>query len=414
MPRIRFIASCAAATAALQLIAVAIPGTAGAEDKRSTVVLSQVIMWTENDADAVQVAHDNDVVILETLVGSSGIHLVGSTTEDKQSDLAKTLQKDERVRFAEPNYEGESADHDRFHAWWSDHGSDGDGANSVSGSFVAAGQTIDLTGAHAEATGAGVTVAVIDSGVDADHEQLRGRVTAGWDFVDDDDEPDDVAVNADTDGDGHVDEAWGHGTHVAGIVAQVAPDAEIWSYRVLNSNGSGTAYGVAAALFHATDRGVDVINLSFGLDQKYRSKVLKEALKYAKTQGVIVVAAAGNDGGKAKRYPAADKDVLAVGAADGDGAGLAAFANHGDWVEVAAPGIAVHSTLPNGGYGSWSGSSMAAPFVAGQAALLLDAAPDEKPKKIVEAIEKSSRKADHGNKFKHGVVDVEASLSEFD
>jgi subtilisin family serine protease len=127
-----------------------------------------------------------------------------------------------------------------------------------------------------------------------------------------------------------------------------------------------------------------------------------------------VVAAAGNDGLGNKRYPAAEKDVMAVGAHDRGAEQLAPFANHGDWVEVAAPGVGVLSALPGGGFGTWSGSSMAAPFVAGQAAVLAALAPDEKSKKIVDAIRKSSRKPGRGNKVKHGLIDILGSIDELD
>ena len=389
------------------------PGRASADFDLVAVepaVSTEMIVWLEPGSDPVDVAAANGVALLRTLVGHRNIHLYGSVEPVEDDKVKKVFDKDDRVRYAEPNYEGASADGNRAHAWPSDQRpSITDGAADGQ-----SGESLRLDLVHEATTGAGAVVAILDTGIDADHEMLAGRVASGWDFVDDDADADDERSGLDTDGDGMSDETWGHGTHVAGIVTQVAPDAEIVSYRVLDSEGVGSVFAVAAAIFDATDRGVDVINLSFGLERKSRSKMLHDALKYAKDGGVIVIAAAGNDGLGDKRYPAADKDVLAVGAQDRLGEQLASFANHGDWVEVAAPGVGVLSALPGGGFGTWSGSSMAAPFVAGQAALLAAVAPDEKPKKLIEAIRKSSHKPGRGNKVKHGMIDIIGSLDELD
>lgn len=373
-------------------------------------IATEMIVWLEDGADPTDVAVANSVVLIETLVGRQNIHLFGSVESLDAGKVKKVFDKDDRVRYAEPNYEGASADGNRAHAWPA-----GPRPLVPDGtSFGGGPELLDLDHVHEMSTGAGVVVAILDTGIDADHEAFAGRVGAGWDFVDDDDDPDDERIGLDADADGMYDESWGHGTHIAGIVAQVAPDAEIVPYRVLDSEGYGQVFAVAAAIFDATDRGVDVINLSFGLDHQSRSKMLKDAMKYAKDADVIVVAAAGNDGRKDERYPAGEKDVMSVGALDQDAEEMATFANHGKWVEVAAPGVSVMSALPDGQFGTWSGSSMAAPFVAGQAALLIALAPDEKPKNVVNAIRKSSRKPDHGNKVKYGMIDILGSFDELD
>lgn len=373
-----------------------------------SVVATQMIVWLEPGADPVDVARTNGVVLLGTLVGHRGIHLVGSSEPIEDKKVKNVFDKDDRVRYAEPNYEGASADGNRAHAWPSQQRPD-----VADGSTTSAGLApLRLDDVHRASTGSGVTVAVLDTGIDAGHEFFEGRARPGWDFVDDDGDPHDVRLGLDADLDGLVDEAWGHGTHVAGIVAQVAPDAEIIGYRVLDSEGTGRVFAVAAAILDAVDEGADVINLSFGLDRQSKSKMLKDALKYAKDHDVIIVAAAGNDGRGDKRYPAADKEVMAVGAHDRAAEELASFANHGDWVEVAAPGVAVMSALPDGQYGTWSGSSMAAPFVTGQVAVLAAFSPDEKSKKFIDAIRKSSRKPGRGNKVKHGIIDIVGSIDE--
>ncbi len=373
-------------------------------------IATEMIVWLEDGADPFAVAAANDVVLLETLIGRKNIHLYGSADELDEGKVKKAFDKDDRVRYVELNYEGASADGNRAHAWPL-------GPRPIpsnGGAFGPGLESLQLDLAHRTSTGEGAVVAILDTGIDADHEVFDGRVLAGRDFVDDDVDPDDERAGLDADGDGMADESWGHGTHVAGIVVQVAPDADIVPYRVLDSEGEGRVFAVAAAIFDATDREVDVINLSFGLDHRSKSKMLEDALKYAKDSDVLVVAAAGNDGLGDKRYPAAEKDVMSVGAADIGTRQMASFANHGGWVEVAAPGVSVMSVLPDGQFGIWSGSSMAAPFVSGQAALLVAVSRDEKPKKVVDAIRKSSRNPDRGNKIKYGMIDLIGSLDELD
>jgi subtilisin family serine protease len=141
---------------------------------------------------------------------------------------------------------------------------------------------------------------------------------------------------------------------------------------VLDSDGRGSVFLVAEAIYDATTRGADVINMSFGTPDQLDSTVLKEAVDVARHAGVVFVGAAGNDGSGSKHFPAAMDGVLAVGALDGSGDSLADFSAHGDWVDLAAPGVNITSALPCG-YGTWSGTSMAAPFVSGEAALLLSA-----------------------------------------
>ena len=389
-------------------------GAASAEVPQEAVaestIATEIIVWLEPGSDPVDVAEVNGVELIDTLVGHRNIHLYGSVEPVADNKVRKVFDKDDRVRYAEPNHEGASADGNRAHAWPSDQRPVAVGGEPTDPDA----DPLRLDLVHQAGTGEGAVVAILDTGIDPDHELFDGRARSGWDFVDDDPDADDDRAGLDADDDGLPDESWGHGTHVAGIVAQVAPDAEIVGYRVLDSEGTGRVFAVAAAIFDATDRGVDVINLSFGLDHQSKSKMLRDALKYAKNSGVIVVAAAGNEGLGHKRYPAAEKDVMAVGAHDRSAEQLAPFANHGDWVEVAAPGVGVLSALPGGGFGTWSGSSMAAPFVAGQAALLAALAPDEKPKKVIEAIRKSSHKPGRGNKVKHGLIDILGSIGELD
>jgi hypothetical protein len=206
-----------------------------------------------------------------------------------------------------------------------------------------------------------VTVAVIDSGICAEHPDLAGRIEAGWDFVQSDAVPQDD---------------FGHGCSVTGIIAAntdnsvgmagVAPNAQVMPLRVLNSSGSGSYSDVAAAIVVAADNGAQVINLSLGGSSP--SATLETAVNYAIGKGVIVVAAAGNSGIEGALYPAAYPDVVAVGSVDQD-LQHSSFSNYGPQIDIWAPGRDILSTKWDGTYALVSGTSFAAPYVAGAEAV---------------------------------------------
>ena len=215
-------------------------------------------------------------------------------------------------------------------------------------------------------TGENVTIAVIDTGVDIHHNEFRGRITTGYDFVDDDS----IAH------DGH-----GHGTHVAGTIAGandgigitgVAYDAAIMPLRVLGNDGYGWTSDIISAVRWAADNGADVINMSLG-GGGY-SQAMAEAIRYASELGSVVVMAAGNVSGNSPEHPAAHaiNHGIAVGAVDSNRS-LAGFSNRAGSTEldyVTAPGVDIYSSVPGGGYSFASGTSMAAPHVSGIAGLL--------------------------------------------
>lgn len=224
---------------------------------------------------------------------------------------------------------------------------------------------------EARERGDGTVVAVIDTGVDLDHPDLVGRLVPGRDFVDGDTRPDDGN---------------GHGTHVAGIIAATsgngigiaggAPGAKIMPVRVLGSDGTGDTEVIADAVRWAVGHGADVINLSLDdtgpADRLRKGGPLARALREASDQAVVV-AAAGNEG-HAERLYRAGVPAVVVQAVGADGQ-PAPFTNFGDPRSVAAPGVDIVSTVP-GGYARKSGTSMAAPHVAAEAALLIGAGAD--------------------------------------
>jgi subtilisin family serine protease len=236
------------------------------------------------------------------------------------------------------------------------------------------------SGAHGITRGAGITVAVIDTGFDRDHPALDGawtQINTHLDLVDNDSIPEEEQNGIDDDGDGEIDEAYGHGTFVAGIVHLMAPDAKIMPIRVLNDDGQAHEYEVAMAINHAMARGADVINLSLVIPN--HSSLLQDTMANAAQAGISVIAAAGNEGVQTIHYPAGDNCAVAVTAIDEDRY-KSSFANYGSWVDLTTPGEAVYSAFPvtpipgspgqSYYYAAWSGSSVATPFAAGQAALL--------------------------------------------
>ncbi|MCX7844442.1 MAG: S8 family peptidase [Candidatus Bipolaricaulota bacterium] len=213
-----------------------------------------------------------------------------------------------------------------------------------------------------------IRIAILDTGIDQDHEDLRAKIVANRNFT-----------TSPT-----VDDRQGHGTHVAGIAAAVTNNARgvagvgfnavLMNVKVLDDNGSGQYSWIANGIVWAADNGAHVINMSLG--GPATSSTLEAAVRYAYSRGVVLVAAAGNENTSSPSYPAYYPECIAVAATDQNDA-KASFSNYGAWVDIAAPGVSIYSTLPNHtnrtgvrNYGYLSGTSMAAPHVAGVAALI--------------------------------------------
>ncbi|MCS6804437.1 MAG: S8 family serine peptidase [Acidobacteriota bacterium] len=207
------------------------------------------------------------------------------------------------------------------------------------------------------ASGAGVIVAVIDTGVDASHPAI-GAIYPGWDFVNNDADPSEAGTGP----------AYGHGTHVASIIKLIAPGAVIMPQRAFKADGKGKTADIANAIYNAVDYGAQVINMSFSMTTN--SSNIREAVAYAANHGVVLVSTAGNTGTSAVRYPAFYLGVIGVAATD-EYDRRASFSSYGVHVRASAPGVGIYGAYPGNQWAWWSGTSFAAPMVSGQAALLI-------------------------------------------
>jgi subtilisin len=249
--------------------------------------------------------------------------------------------------------------------------------------------------------GSGVKIGIVDSGIDYNHSDLDGNYGGGYDFMNNDSDP----------MDDH-----GHGTHVAGIIAAednnsgvvgVAPEARIYALKVLNSSGSGNWSNVIAALDWARNNGLRIVNHSYG-SSSYPGQTVEDAFSSASSAGIINVAAAGNSGSDVE-YPGKFSSVIAVAATDYFN-NRASFSSIGSEVELAAPGVSINSTNLGGGYSKKSGTSTAAPHVAGALALAIVAG-NGNPRGTLSSTADDLEPAGKDNQFGYGMVNAEAASS---
>ena len=228
-------------------------------------------------------------------------------------------------------------------------------------------------------------IGILDTGVAVDHPEFAGRVLAGHNFVENNDDPYDDN---------------GHGTHVAGIaaaqgnngqgIAGICWQCKILPLKALNEQGQGATSAFAEGIYWGVDHGARVINISAGAD--FSTDTEHDAIRYAHSKGVVIVAAAGNTPDGQPQYPAGYDEVIAVSASSMRDS-VAGFSSYGDYVDLAAPGINILSTWVtnrHAGYQSESGTSMASPMVAGAAALVLSVNPALAPDQVQLILEQTA------------------------
>jgi len=295
--------------------------------------------------------------------------LVLKVPESAEDKVANTLSKNPRVEYAEPDYYAQALwtpNDTYFGNQW--------GLNNTGQKVLGVVGVVDADIDAVEAwdvTKGGVKVAILDTGIDNNHEDLAGQVILSKDF---------------TGSASGTNDLYGHGTHVAGIVAAVTgngmgvagvcPNCKLLNIKVLNDSGYGAYSWVASGITWAADNGAKVINMSLGGSAS--SKTLEKAVNYAWGKSVVLVGAAGNSGNQSKTYPGAYTNVIAVAATDNKDK-KASFSEYGSkWVDIAASGVNVFSTFPNHkyalkkalNYDYGSGTSMSTPMVSGVAGLV--------------------------------------------
>lgn len=274
-----------------------------------------------------------------------------------------------------------------------------------------AGDDVDAEGAWSVQTGSNtVIIAIIDAGIDIDHEDLAANIVTGYDFGDNDAIPDDTCTNAIV-----AFNSRGHGTHVAGIAGAVGNNGKgiagiNWSSKIMPlkvADNTCAIYtgAVVDAIDYARTHGADVINMSLGGEG---SSTLQAAVVAADAANIVIVAAAGNEGTEdpTNSYPAAystTTNVIAVAATDRTDE-LASFSNRGSWITLSAPGVGIRSTYPNDLYANLSGTSMASPLVAGAAALILSEQPSLTPAQVRSRLATAAENIDAQNALYVGKI----------
>lgn len=350
-------------------------------------------------------------------IGGTGAHLI-TVPVGKELRLIDALSRNPAVEYAEPDHLVTAmTDDEYFPRQYSMENSGQSFTNTKGDIVVAAGKAdadVDAVEAWAVTTGSGIKVAVLDSGVANDNNDITPRVVARANFT--------TGVSG--------DDKYGHGTHMAGHVAATADNTEgvagvcpgctVLDGKVLNDSGVGSSSSLANGINWSVSNGAKVINMSLGVRS---SRTLESAVNNAWTKGSVLVAAAGNGGNQTKIYPGAYPNVIAVAATDNNDA-KASFSTYGaGWVDIAAPGVNVYSTFPNHtfvlgtqnnrsqGYDVGNGTSVSSAIVSATAALVWSSNPGATPTSVRTKVESTADKiTGTGTYWAHGRVNAHTAV----
>ena len=307
---------------------------------------------------------------VDSVQSSSNIYLVQFETGSDAQEAYKALKKNKKVKYVEPD----------LYVGVNDYKPVPEGEDFLSSKEAAKSWGVSHINADSYAAYLGkrtkksITVAVVDSGVSR-HSLIGKRLLNGYDFVEADKNASDV---------------FGHGTHVAGIIADSTPglNVNILPVRVLNEYGGGDGSVIGAGIMYAADHGAKVINLSLG---GRHSHYLEECVNYAIKKGCVVCASSGNGYGSTDNAcPAHMKNVLVVGAIDQHDQ-HAEFSNCGSSLDVVAPGVGIRSSVPGGRFEKQDGTSMSCPFVSAAAAMYCLEYPSKSVSEIIALVRKHTR-----------------------
>lgn len=379
------------------------PRTVNAASRRSSALPGQLVVKFRQPLSNALVSGFSARYGMRVLKTSSlGAILVQHNPQLSSQQVIQTLKADPAVEYAEPNVTFRT----RFVV------NDPRSADQKGLGMIGMGKAWDISLGDPR-----VVIAVVDTGVDMSHPDLRDKLVPGFNVLSPGQPPQDDN---------------GHGTHASGIaaaatdnrtgIAGTAPRCRIMPIKALNAEGGGDGFGVATGVVWAVDNGAHIINLSLGGEAP--QETLERAIKYALARNVSVIVAMGNESTNALRYPASYPGVISVGSVD-QTRNLSNFSNYGKWMSVVAPGSQILSTMPMQSvymtsaegymneYDFMDGTSMAAPMVAGVVALMKSRHPNLTPAEIKARLEGTAR--DLGapgfdERFGHGLVDAPRAI----
>jgi thermitase len=394
------------------LLGAVVPGNAA---PHPSITAGQILVKFRDDAAAAGVLRPHGLSDGPG-VGSTGAHLI-TVPAGKELQLVEALGRNPAVEYAEPDYAVTPASNDTYFPSQYALENTGQSFTNTDGKLTVAKGTadadVDAVEAWVVTKGGGIKVAVLDSGVATDNPDISPKVVARVNYT--------TSRNN--------EDNYGHGTHVAGIVAAtegngigvagVCPDCTILAGKILSDTGMGSSSGLANGINWAVNNGAKVISMSLVVGA---SVTLETAVNNAWSRGVVLVASAGNGGNQTMTYPGAYSNVIAVGATNNRDE-KASFSTFGTWVDVAAPGVSVYSTFPNHkfvlarqdnrslGYDISSGTSMSAPIVAAVVALAWNAHPTLTNSLVREKVESTTDPAGTiGTDWAHGRVNADRAV----